>query len=86
MEAHFIDLYALMKMQNLQFSKDMRQNYPLLSSIKLNSNNEYTNILQDYIFIAENEYFASNKPSIEEYLEPKDILNNKIMEVKGIPN
>ena len=57
MEANFVDLYALMMMQNLKFSKDMRENYPMLSAIKYNENGELENKLQDYIFIAENEYF-----------------------------
>ena len=64
----------------------MRENYPLLSAIKSNEHGENINVLQDYIFIAENEYYNQHKPSIEEFIDPKDILKNKLMELKGIPN
>jgi hypothetical protein len=86
MEAHFVDLHALMKIQNLKFSKDMRENYPILSTIKTNEAGEMINKLQDYIFIAENDYYKQHVPTIEEFLDPKDIITNKLKDLKGIPN
>ena len=76
MESSFIDIFTLHKLQEKILSKDQKDNYPAFTTHKSRDESGWVTRTIDYMFMAENEYFNSNKVIVEEVLDTLDREND----------
>ena len=76
MESSFIDIFTLHKLQEKILSKDQKDNYPAFTTHKFRDESGWVTRTIDYMFMAENEYFNSNKVIVEEVLDTLDREND----------